>query len=294
MKIKSVLEQLPKSTIKVTITIPWPTVKEVYGKTLEKITSQIKLPGFRKGKASKKTVEEKVSKPAIYQEMLQSLLAEAYREAIQKHQLKPIISPQIKPLKTEENKEWQFEAITAEKPEVKLGDYQEKIKQELSAGEIWVPGKEDLPAGSQEKNKKSQQQAASQKLNKAIGILLKTVKIELAPMLIQAEADRALSQLLEEIKKLGLNLDAYLSSINKTAKQLREEQQVKAEKSLKLEFILNEVADDLKIKVEEKEIDQMIEKTVQNKIEKKKLANQKYYLASVLRRQKTIDKLVNL
>ena len=289
MKIKSVLERLPKSTIKLTITVTWSTVKEAYGKTLEKITSQIKLPGFRKGKASKKAVEEKVGKPAIYQEMLQNLLSQAYREAIQKHQLKPIISPQIKPLKTEENKDWQFEAITAEKPEVKLGDYQEKIKQELSAAEIWVPGKEE-----KKEDKKNQQQAASQKLNKALSILLKTVKMELSPVLIQAEADRALSQLLEEIKKLGLNLDAYLSSINKTAEQLRQEQQAKAERNLKLEFVLNEVADDLKIKVEEKEIDQMIEKAAQSKAERKKLANQKYYLASVLRRQKTIDKLVNL
>ena len=288
MKIKSQIERLPKSTIKLTITIPWADIKKAYGKTLEKVAKTIKLPGFRQGKAPLKTVEEKISKPALYQEMLQDLLAEAYSQAIQEQQIKPITNPQIKPLKTEENKDWQFEAITCEKPEIKLGDYQEAIKQELKTAKIWLPGQEE------KKEKPDPQQEAQEKLAKVFETLAKTVKVELAPILVENEASRSLAQLLEEIKKLGLTLESYLVSIKKTAEQLRQEHQIAAASSLRLEFILGEVADDLKITVSDQEIDELIEKSTKNKQEKQRLASQKYYLASVLRRQKTIDKLLNL
>ena len=288
MKIKSQIERLPKSTIKLTITIPWADIKKAYGKTLEKVAKTIKLPGFRQGKAPLKTVEEKISKPALYQEMLQDLLAEAYSQAIQEQQIKPITNPQIKPLKTEENKDWQFEAITCEKPEIKLGDYQEAIKQELKTAKIWLPGQEE------KKEKPDPQQEAQEKLAKVFETLAKTVKVELAPILVENEASRSLAQLLEEIKKLGLTLESYLVSIKKTAEQLRQEHQIAATRSLRLEFILNEVSDDLKITVDDKEIEKLIEKSGKNKQEKQRLASQKYYLASVLRRQKTIDKLLNL
>lgn len=288
MKTKSQVEKLAKSTVKITITIPWEVVKKASAETLRKIAKTIKLPGFRQGKTPEKTVEKKIGRPAIYQEMLQELLSEAYRQAIQEHQLRPIVSPQIKPLQTEENKDWQFEALTCEKPTVTLGNYQERIKQELKAGKIWVPGQDE------KEEKKDEQRLAQEKLAKIFQVLTQTAKLELPPLLIENEVNRDLAQLLDEIKKLGLTLESYLASVKKTASQLRQEQTAAAVRSLELEVILNEIADDLKIIVDDQEIDELIKKSAKTEAEKKSLAAQKYYLASVLRRQKTIDKLMNL
>ena len=288
MKIKSQVEKLPKSTFKLTITISWEEVKQAYADTLEKVAKTVKLAGFRQGKVPKKTVEEKIGKTAIYQEMLPDLLSQAYRQAVQEHQLKPIVSPQIKPLKTEEKKDWQFTAVTCEKPTVALGNYQAQIKQELKAGKIWVPGQ------AEKEEKRDEQQLAQEKLAKIFQVLTKTAKLELPALLVESEVSRSLAQLLDEIKKLGLSLESYLASVKKTASQLRQEQTAAAVSNLQLELILNEVADDLKVTVSDQDLEALIQKSAQTEAEKKNLAAQKYYLASVLRRQKTIDKLMDL
>lgn len=295
-KTKSQVERLAKSTIKITITIPWEMVKKASAETLRKIAKTIKLPGFRQGKAPDKIVEKKLGRQVIYQEMLQELLSEAYRQAIQEHQLKPIVSPQIKPLQTEENKDWQFEALTCEKPIVSLGNYQERIKQELKAGKIWVPGQdeENQPKAGQPLAEKDKQRLAQERLAKIFQVLTQTAKLELPSLLIENEVNQDLAQLLDEIKKLGLTLASYLASVKKNASQLRQEQTAAAINRLRLELILNEVADDLKVTVSDQDLETLIQKSAQTEAEKKSLTAQKYYLASALRRQKTIDKLMNL
>lgn len=287
VKSASVLEKLPKSTVRLVITVPWSMVKNAYDQALTKKAAEVELTGFRKGKAPKNLVEQAVGKDVLYQQAFQTILPQAYTQAVKKHQLKPITTPKIKPLKVEENKDWQFEATTCEAPSVSLGDYQEKIKQELRTSKLWVPGQDEKPTEEPKEN-------LNQKLNKVVETLLKAVKIELPPLLLENEVSRLLARLLEEIRRLGLTLESYLTSVGKTADQLRLEHQVEAEKSLKLEFILSKVADDLKVGVSDKEIEDWIEKGAKTKAEKEKLREQKYYLASILRRQKTIDKLLNL
>lgn len=276
MKITSALEQLPKSTIKLTITIPWSEIKAIYKKILQKKAGGVEIPGFRKGKAPLPVAKKRIGKDVLFRETLQEILPEAYTRAVKEHKLRPIIQPRIQVVTMEEEKDWQFEATTCEKPKISLGNYREEVKSALKDAKIWVPGKE-------EKEKKKPE---GEGLKKLFETLLKTAKIELPQILVEEEVNRLLSGLLEQIDKLGLTLDAYLNSIKKTVEQLRKEYQERAERTLKLEFILETIADDLKIQVDEKEIDQMIKKTGP--------AVNKYYLASILRRQKTIDKLLNL
>ena len=53
------------------------------------------VPGFRKGKAPKKIVSERIDKEKIKEEVLKKLLPESYANAVKKHDIKPIINPRI-------------------------------------------------------------------------------------------------------------------------------------------------------------------------------------------------------
>ena len=284
MKITVAKETLPKSTVKLTITLPWLEVEKIYQETLKKKAEQIEVPGFRKGKAPRSLVKKKISQEALLRETLQEILPQAYANAIREQNIRPIIQPKIKVVAMEEGQDWQFEATTCEKPEIRLGNYQEAVKNGLQSSKIWIPGKEE----------KKGKESRSEKIKKLLEILLKTIKIELPPLLVEEEVNRLLSSLLEQINKLGLTLDAYLNSTRKTVEQIKKEYQLQAERALKIEVILEAIAADLKVMVEEKEIEEMIEKTTKDKEEKKRLAGQKYYLATILRREKTIDKLLHL
>lgn len=284
MKITSALERLPKANIKLTITIPWSEIKKVYEKALEKKAKEIEMPGFRKGKAPLTLAKKKIGKEPLFKETLQEILPQAYTKAAAEHQLNPIIQPRVQVIIMDEDKDWQFEVTTCEKPKISLGNYQEEVKNSLRAPKIIVPGKEE----------KEKKKSENEKLKELFETLLKAVKIELPQILIEEEVNRLLSSLLEQINKLGLTLDAYLNSTKKTTEQLKQEYQERAERTLKLEFILSAITEDLKVEVEEKEIEAMIQKAAKDEKEKKRLASQRYYLASILRRQKTLDKLLNL
>ncbi len=62
---------------------------------------------------------------------------------------------------------------------------------------------------------------------------------------------------------------------------------------LKVEFALQKIAEEEKIVVEDKEIEEAIQKA-KDETEKKHLESNRYLLASILRQQKTLDFIKNL
>ena len=58
---KTNIEKLPKSTIKLTITVETDKVKESYDKTLTKAVQDTEIEGFRKGTAPKELEMDKIA-----------------------------------------------------------------------------------------------------------------------------------------------------------------------------------------------------------------------------------------
>jgi FKBP-type peptidyl-prolyl cis-trans isomerase (trigger factor) len=274
---KSILARQDDGTIQLNITIPWATVKKAKEVAMEAYLASAQLPGFRKGKAPKKLVEENINQDHLREEVLRKLLPESYVEALKEHDLKPILNPKIHVQKLEDEKDWTFEAFTAEAPEITLGDYKNNVKKVTAKSKIIVPGKEETPANFEE-------------IAKAI---LETAKVKIPAIIIEQEVDRLLSQTLDEVKRLGLSLDQYLASTGRNTEALREEYAKKAENDIKLEFLLQKIAEEEKVTVEDKEIDEAIAQT-KTDAERQNLQNNRYLLASIIRQQKTLDLLRNL
>lgn len=273
----SSLVRFPSSTFQLTMTIPWARVKTVFDKILEEWAKKTAVSGFRRGTAPKKLVKEKVDQQKLKEEVIKETIPQAYTQALQEHQLNPVVTPQIEIVSFEENQDWVFRATACEKPQINLNNYQEIIQKVTAKSKIILPGKEPQ----------------APKLEEILEALVKAVGIEISPLLLESEVNRLLSQILEEIKSLGLTLEQYLSSVGKTTQSLREEYTQKAEKDLKLEFILEEIAAREKITVSENDLNQAIEKAPDPKT-KEIFSQRRYLLASVLRRQKTLDFLQNL
>jgi trigger factor len=125
--------------------------------------------------------------------------------------------------------------------------------------------------------------------------LLKDVKLDLPEMLVESERDRLLGKLLNELQKLGLSIEQYASSNQKSVSQIRDEYTQSADNTLKLELILQAIADERKIKVEDKEIDKMIDQAGNPKLKKElNTPSERAYISAVLRKKQAIDFLVNL
>ena len=283
----SALNRLPNGNIELTITIPWKKVKTAYEKVLDKVVKETEIKGFRKGKAPKKLVEEKLNKATLYEEVLKILVPEVYTQAVKEHKIRPIFPPQLKLISAQDGKDWQIQATTCEPPEVKLGKYKEEIKGAFAAQKIWVLGK----------NKKQKENKATEeeKLGKIFKTLLETCQLQIPEILIEDEVKRMLARLIDQTAKLGLTVEEYLTSQNKTVDQIRAAYRQQAEELLRLEFILSAIADEQKIQVTDKEVEEMI-RTVPDEKTRKELQTfeQKLYLRHLLRKRRVIDNLTSL
>ena len=276
--------RLANGTIELTITIPWSDIQTTYNQVIDDFVKEAELPGFRKGKAPKKVVEEKLDKNKIYEEVMKRIIPKAYADAVKQESVAPIIPPKVEVIAAQEGKDWQFKASTCKEPEVKLGDYKDALNKAKSAKlpKIWVPGKEEKKG-----------EPAEITLDEVINALLGNTQINIPSLLIEDEVNRMLSRLIDQTQKLGLTVEQYLLSQGKTSEGLRAEYKDQASRNLALEFILEKVANQEKIEVGDEEIEKVIKEAKEPK-EQEALRAQKYYLATILRRQKTLDYLKSL
>lgn len=271
------VDRQENGTIKLTIQLPWNELKKVREEVIEEAAKNADLPGFRKGKAPREMVEKSLDQTKVTDEVLKRLLPQAYIEAVQNNAIRPIMNPKIQIDKITEGEDWQFTALTAETPEIKLGNYKKAVQDITAKSKIVIPGKEP-------------QQPNFDEIMKAV---LASVTVAIPPLLVEQEVDRLLANMLEEVKKLGLTLDQYLASTGKTPETLRNEYEEKARHDITLELTLQKIAEVEQITVDEKEIDEAVQKA-KDPHEKQHLESNRYLLASILRQQKTLDFLRNL
>ncbi len=281
------IKRLEDKTIELTLSIPWEDIQKTYSEVVDEFVKETELPGFRKGKAPREAVEAKLDKNKVYEEVMQHIIPKVYSEAVEKEKLHPVVMPKITLTEAKEGSDWKVLAITCERPEITLSDYKKAVSEAKSAkaNKIWVPGQEPTKE-EQEKDKKIS-------LDELLAAVFTTIKATLPAILIDQEVNHLLSDLVDQTKKLGLTVEQYLTSTGRTADGIRHEYEEQAKRTLTLEFALEDIADKEGILVSDDEIDTVI-KTAKSPEEKASLEKQRYYLATILRRQKTIDMLANV
>ncbi len=281
--ITSTLKNLPNQTAEIEIYIPWTDIKTSYDQITLEAVSQMEIPGFRKGKAPKSIAEKHLDKTKIYEQVVQKILPKAYADAVKEHNLKPITNPKLEITKAKENEQWVIKTTIALFPKVVLKDYKKKVQDlKKSKIKIWIPGK-DI------KNDKPPKPS----LDELVKVITDEAEVEMSDLLLEQEVNRLLSDLIDQTKRLGMTVEQYLMAKGKTSDLLRQEYQTQARKNLSLEFILNEISDQEKIQVTQKDIDDVISK-IEKEEEREKLKKDSYYLAHLIRQQKTLDFLNNL
>jgi FKBP-type peptidyl-prolyl cis-trans isomerase (trigger factor) len=85
-----------------------------------------------------------------------------------------------------------------------------------------------------------------------------------------------------------MTLDQYLSSKGITSEQIRANYEERAEQDLKLEFFLRKVAEEEKITVETKDIEEALG-SIEDPKQQQEIAQNPYLVASIIRQQKTLD-----
>ncbi|MCG3411942.1 trigger factor [Staphylococcus massiliensis] len=122
------------------VTVPSEELDKALDKAFKKVSKQINVPGFRKGKVPRQIFEQRFGVEALYQDAVDILLPEAYGKAIDETEINPVDQPEVNVTQIEKGKPFEFEATVTVEPEVELGDYKglkiEKKDTELTDEEV--------------------------------------------------------------------------------------------------------------------------------------------------------------
>lgn len=268
MKTNHQFKQLKDKSFTIELTLEAQNIKKEYQHVLGEIQQNFEKKGFRKGKAPLDVVEQNISPQAVIEEVLNHLLPEAYKSVVEEHQLKPITEPTIK-IKTEKlslDTDWVLELESAELPEIKID---QKFYSEIK---------------SLNKDKKIE---TKEKTDQIISLVLKNSQCELPAVLLNNDVNRRLSDLVEQLQSAKLSVDQYLKNKKITLPEYRKELEKQIKNDWTLNLAINQIAIDQKLKVEEKEVQDLLSKTPELKND----PNLVYYL---LTQQKVLSYLQNI
>ncbi len=88
-------ERLPGSLIALKFEIDDERLEASMGKAVRRVANQIKIPGFRPGKAPREVVERTVGRSALVQEALDDLLPDLYQETLESEEIEAIAQPEF-------------------------------------------------------------------------------------------------------------------------------------------------------------------------------------------------------
>ena len=88
-----------------------------------KSKSKINVPGFRKGKAPRKIIEQLYGQEVFFEDAANAIIPDAYAKACIESELDIVSQPKISVAQLEKGKPFVFEAEVAVRPEVELGNY---------------------------------------------------------------------------------------------------------------------------------------------------------------------------
>ncbi|MFC1910639.1 trigger factor [Chloroflexota bacterium] len=95
-------------------------LKESWEQAYKSLSRQVKVPGFRSGKAPRAILERHVGRDAMVDEAIKDAVPRAYEKAIAEQQIQPVAQPEIEITQTDPVI---FKAIVPLPPTVELGDY---------------------------------------------------------------------------------------------------------------------------------------------------------------------------
>lgn len=363
--------KLQKSLVEVTVTVPWSDVAPKWGETLQRLSADIELPGFRKGQAPANMVQQSLGNK-LQDEALKVICPQALIEALQGSNIVPIDYPKYQLISLTPNQQLIFKATITERPNVQIGNYksisaQRPVVKQVTDDDVnklvddlykrWKaknPVNSPQPTASSQNSEAPNQNGLGQATGsinfnqsqvtspapqvlsdtpddnfaRAVGaqsledlktkikadleneakynneldfeeLILQEVEkmttVDVPEILIGDELNRMLVSLQRRVADMGLLLEDYLKGQGKTLEGIKNEWRAQAEKNVRMELGLAEIARAEKVEITDTELQTEIDKIQDGKLKAQFESQEpRLHLKHSLRQIRTLDLLKGL
>ena len=119
---KSTVEQLSPTRVRINVEVPFTELQPDFEKAYKELAKQVRLPGFRPGKAPARLLEARFGREAMLDQVINEALPSRYGQAVTESDVRPLGQPDIEVTKKEYGQELVFTAEVDVRPEITLPD----------------------------------------------------------------------------------------------------------------------------------------------------------------------------
>ncbi|HUQ64398.1 MAG TPA: trigger factor [Acidimicrobiales bacterium] len=121
---QSNLELLEANKVKLSVELDEKEFDEAVAAAFRRLAREVKIPGFRPGKAPRQLLEARLGSDVARKEALRDSLPDFYEKALQEHDVEPIAPPDIDITSGRESGPVAFDAVVEVMPKVQIGGYE--------------------------------------------------------------------------------------------------------------------------------------------------------------------------
>jgi trigger factor len=123
-RMKTNVEALEGNKVKLSVEVDEQEFESKIDATLRRIAREVRIPGFRPGKAPRRLLEARMGKASVRQEAMRDALPDLYAQAVRETAIDAIAAPEIDITSGEEAGPLQFDAVVEVRPQLQLAGYQ--------------------------------------------------------------------------------------------------------------------------------------------------------------------------
>ena len=119
---KSTVEKLSPTRVRINVEVPFTELQPDFDRAYKELAKQVRLPGFRPGKAPAKLLEARIGKEAMLDQVVGDAVPGRYTEAVTSSDVRPLGQPEIEITNKEYGQDLTFTAEVDVRPEIEFPD----------------------------------------------------------------------------------------------------------------------------------------------------------------------------
>lgn len=119
---KSTVEHLSPTRVRINVEVPFAELEPDFQRAYKELAKQVRLPGFRPGKAPAKLLEARIGREAMLDQIVNDALPSRYGQAVAESDVQPLGRPNIEVTKKEYGQDLQFTAEVDIRPKISPPD----------------------------------------------------------------------------------------------------------------------------------------------------------------------------